>query len=326
MSDDSWNSSDEELLNDTTYDSVIVTKIIEKKQKTDGLNDRVQSLLQGVLMANQDTDEFISLCESTVSYFLAEPSLLRLEPPILLFGDLHGQFQDLLYFLQTYGCAPSRNLLFLGDYVDRGSYSVEILTLLFSLKQLYPRNVHILRGNHEEKIQNSVGGFLQECLTKYSQKAWDAANKVLHVLPIAAIIGNEIFCVHGGLSPNLTKLSQIEHIERPCAIPSEGLLCDLLWADPNPDKHEGGWMNNHLRLCSYFYGPDVAHEFLDAHNFRFMVRAHQVVDRGYEWYTDRVLTLFSAPNYVGVMDNDAAILEVTGNMGLHLHTYSKRKK
>jgi len=325
MSDsDSWNSSDEELLNDTTFDNVIVDKIIEQKEKQNHLQELISSLLKGNLLSHKDTETFISLCESTVGMFLGEASLLRLEPPLLMFGDLHGQFEDLVYFLNRYGCAPDRTLLFLGDYVDRGYYSVEILALLFALKQMYPNKVYILRGNHEERNMNSVGGFLHECVTKYSKKAWEAANEVLHALPLAAIIGDKIFCVHAGPSPELTSVKEIENVERPCEIPSTGLVCDLMWSDPNPDKnYGGGWIPNDQRQCSYFYGADVVHEFLDNNDLRLMIRAHQVAHKGYEWYSDRILTLFSAPKYCGVMDNDAAILEISGNLSIRFHTYTK---
>ena len=114
--------------------------------------------------------------------------------------------------------------------------------------------------------------------------------------------------MHGGLSPELKSLDQIKHISRPTDVPDTGLLCDLLWADP--DKDVNGWGEND-RGVSYTFGADSVSEFLQRHDLDLVCRAHQVVEDGYEFFAKRQLvTIFSAPNYCGDFDNAGAIMSV----------------
>ncbi|CAM9933054.1 unnamed protein product, partial [Ectocarpus sp. 8 AP-2014] len=88
-----------------------------------------------------------------------EDNVLELEGETVVVGDLHGQFFDLLTLLKTYGEPPERQYLFLGDYVDRGLYSCEVALYLVSLKLAFPREVHLIRGNHETANQTATCGF-----------------------------------------------------------------------------------------------------------------------------------------------------------------------
>mmetsp|Transcript_39395 Transcript_39395/g.63931 ORF Transcript_39395/g.63931 Transcript_39395/m.63931 type:complete len:242 (-) Transcript_39395:18-743(-) len=206
------------------------------------------------------------------------------------------------------GYPPKQSYLFLGDYVDRGRNGLECTCLLLCLKIRFPDKIFLLRGNHECESINRVYGFFQECKRRYSQKIWDAHLGLFAALPIAAVVSEKIFCIHGGLSPGLTSLSQIESLARPLEIPSKGMLTDFLWSDPDADV--SGWAEND-RGISYTFGADIVKAFLQSHGFELMVRAHQVVEAGYELFADRQLvTLFSAPNYCGEFDNAGGVMLV----------------
>jgi len=166
----------------------------------------------------------------------------------------------------------------------------------------------MLRGNHECGSINRIYGFYDECRERYNLKIWKAFNDCFNCLPLGAIIEDKILCIHGGLSPDLRSLEQIRRIVRPTDIPDTGLLCDLVWADPDADVQ--GWGEND-RGVSFTFGSDVVENFLKRHEFDLIVRAHQVVEDGYEFFAKRQLvTVFSAPNYCGEFDNAGAMMSV----------------
>jgi serine/threonine-protein phosphatase PP1 catalytic subunit len=239
--------------------------------------------------------EIRGLCLKAREIFISQPVLLELEAPINICGDIHGQYYDLLRLFEYGGFPPEANYLFLGDYVDRGKQSLETICLLLAYKIKYPENFFILRGNHECASINRIYGFYDECKRRYNVKLWKTFTDCFNCLPIAAVIDEKIFCMHGGLSPDLKNMDQIRRIVRPTDVPETGLLCDLLWADP--DKDIQGWGEND-RGVSFTFGPDVVTSFLKRQELDLICRAHQVVEDGYEFFAKRQLvTLFSAPNY-----------------------------
>jgi len=248
------------------------------------------------------------LIEKSREIFISQPVLLDLEAPLKIVGDIHGQYYDLLRLFEYGGFPPDANYLFLGDYVDRGPNGMETICLLLAYKIKYPENFFMLRGNHECSSINRIYGFYDECKTRYSLKIWKLFNDCFNCLPLGAVIEDKILCIHGGLSPDLKSLEQIRRIVRPTDIPDTGLLCDLLWADPDPEAQ--GWQEND-RGVSFTFGGDVVENFLKKHEFDLIVRAHQVVEDGYEFFAKRQLvTVFSAPNYCGEFDNAGAMMSV----------------
>jgi len=249
-----------------------------------------------------------ALCNKVKELLLNQPMLLELGAPIKICGDVHGQFHDLLRLFEYGGFPPEANYLFLGDYVDRGKQSLEVVSLLFAYKIKYPENFFILRGNHECSSINRIYGFYDECRRRYSVKLWKSYCSAFDCLPCCAIIDDKIICMHGGLSPELTTMNQIANISRPCDVPDAGLLCDILWSDP--DSGVEGWAQND-RGVSFTFGKDVVESFLRRHDLDLIVRAHQVVEDGYEFFAKRELvTVFSAPNYCGEFDNAGAMMTV----------------
>ena len=157
---------------------------------------------------------------------------MSLKSPLSILGDIHGQFDDLIQLFSLLPSPSSSSFLFLGDYVDRGKESLQTILLLLCYKILYPSKFFLLRGNHECASINRIYGFYDECKRKFTLKLWKEFTTVFNYLPVAAIIENRIFCMHGGLSPDLDKMETVGLIFRPTDVPDTGILCDLLWSDP----------------------------------------------------------------------------------------------
>lgn len=221
---------------------------------------------------------------------------------------MHGQYYDLLRIFEYGGFPPEANYLFLGDYIDRGKQSIETVCLLLCYKIKYPENFFLLRGNHECAQINRIYGFYDECKRRYSIRLWRVFSDVFNCLPVAALIDEKIFCMHGGLSPELKNLDQIKNIMRPTDVPDTGLLCDLLWSDPERGIEAYG---DNDRGVSFTFGEQVVRKFNEKHDIDLICRAHQVVEDGYEFFQRRQLvTLFSAPNYCGEFDNSGAMMSI----------------
>lgn len=188
---------------------------------------------------------------------------------------------------------PTRAVLIprIGDYVDRGYYSVETVTLLVALKIRYPQRITILRGNHESRQITQVYGFYDECLRKYGNaNVWKYFTDLFDYLPLTALIDNQIFCLHGGLSPSIDTLDNIRALDRIQEVPHEGPMCDLLWSDPDD---RCGWGIS-PRGAGYTFGQDISEAFNHNNGLTLIARAHQLVMEGYNWSQDRnVVTIFS---------------------------------
>ncbi|XP_070581386.1 serine/threonine-protein phosphatase PP1-alpha-like isoform X2 [Ptychodera flava] len=252
------------------------------------------------------------LCQISRQCFLDQPMLIELESPVNIVGDIHGQYDDLLRHFEQCGYPPAANYLLLGDYVDRGKRSLETICLVLAYKIKYPNNFFLLRGNHECASINRIYGFYDECKRRYNIKLWKTFTDCFNCLPIAALVEDTIFCMHGGLSPDLGEIDQIRNIDRPLDVPDSGLVCDLLWSDPDEDIT--GWGEND-RGVSYTFGGDIIRSFLKKQGLSLVVRAHQVVEDGYQFFQKRKLvTLFSAPNYCGEFDNAGGVMTVSEDL------------
>ncbi|KAL7311557.1 serine/threonine protein phosphatase Pzh1 [Mucor circinelloides] len=252
--------------------------------------------------------EIVAICKAVLDVFMSQPTLIELNPPVKVMGDIHGQYHDLIRLFEMGGFPPDSNYLLLGDYVDRGKQSLETILLLFCYKIKYPENFFLLRGNHECANVTRVYGFYDECKRRTNVKVWKTFVDVFNALPIAALVAGKIFCVHGGLSPSLAAMDDIRTIIRPTDVPEFGLLNDLLWADPSDTALD--WEDSE-RGVSYCFGKKVVNEFLSKFDLDLVCRAHMVVEDGYQFFNERTLvTVFSAPNYCGEFDNFGAIMSV----------------
>ena len=251
-------------------------------------------------------EEIKFLIDKSLPIIKEQKMLVELEAPLHVCGDIHGQYYDLLRIFEHCGYPGEYNYLFLGDYVDRGKQSLETVCLLLCYKIKYPEKVTLLRGNHESSVTNRIYGFYDECKRRYNVRIWKSFTELFNYLPVAAIIDDKILCMHGGLSPDLKNLQNITEISRPTDIPDTGLLCDLLWSDPDKDVLE---YDENDRGVSVIFGEKIVQDFNKKNDLDLIIRAHQVVDDGYEFFAQRqLITIFSAPNYCGEFDNSAGIM------------------
>jgi serine/threonine-protein phosphatase PP1 catalytic subunit len=251
-------------------------------------------------------EEIKFLIDKSLPIMKEQKMLVELEAPLHVCGDIHGQYYDLLRIFEHCGYPGEYNYLFLGDYVDRGKQSLETVCLLLCYKIKFPEKVTLLRGNHESSVTNRIYGFYDECKRRYNVRIWRSFTELFNWLPVAAIIDEKILCMHGGLSPELKNLQNITEISRPTDIPDTGLLCDLLWSDPDKDCVD---YDENDRGVSVIFGEKIVQDFNKKNDLDLIIRAHQVVDDGYEFFAQRqLITIFSAPNYCGEFDNSAGIM------------------
>jgi serine/threonine-protein phosphatase 5 len=241
------------------------------------------------------------------------PDVEGVEPKFTVCGDTHGQFYDLLNIFKINGTpSPTNPYLFNGDYVDRGSFSLETVLLLFSYKLACPNAMHLHRGNHESKNMNMIYGFKGEVTAKCDDKAMQLFTEVFNWLPLASVIQGHTFVTHGGLfAQSDVKLDDIRKVDRNMEPPDKGLMCDMLWADPGPFPGRGP----SKRGVGLAFGPDVTNEFLNQNGLKLLVRSHEVKDEGFLVEHDgKCVTIFSAPNYCDQMGNKGALINFDRDM------------
>lgn len=260
------------------------------------------------------------ICLKLREILVQEDNVQRLSTPITLVGDIHGQFYDLLEIFRVGGSVPDTNYLFLGDYVDRGAHSIETIMLLSLLKLKYPTKITLIRGNHEARVITQQYGFYVECQTKYgSTGVWQCVTDMFDYLPIAALIDEQIYCVHGGLSPYIETIKEIQEIKRIQEIPHEGPFADIMWSDPDADN-PGFTLS--ARGAGYLFGEDVFEKFLELNKVTHFIRAHQLCMEGYEvMFKERFMTVWSAPNYLYRLGNMASVLEIDDNRNFHFNIF-----
>jgi len=249
------------------------------------------------------------------NYFMSQPSLVNITVPntkkFTICGDIHGQYYDLLNIFKLNGKPSEENpYLFNGDFVDRGSFSVECIFVLLSYKLLYPNHFFMSRGNHESENMNKMYGFEGEVKAKYSANMVDIFTEVYNWLPLCHCINDRVLVMHGGLfAKDDVTLEDIKKTERNRQPPDEGIMCELLWSDPQPMPGR----SPSKRGVGCQFGPDVTNRFLENNQLDYVVRSHEVKEAGYELNHDgKCITVFSAPNYCDTMGNKGAFINLWG--------------
>ncbi|KAJ4459611.1 putative Serine/threonine-protein phosphatase PP1 isozyme 8 [Paratrimastix pyriformis] len=260
-----------------------------------------------------ELDRLIALA---TAIFSNEPSLLQVDLPVKIFGDIHGQMQDLRKFFSLCGNPVTDvcQYCFLGDYVDRGRNSVPVITLLFALKVRYRSRFHLLRGNHETEATNMEYGFRAECDELFGgpggEHVWSAFNRAFTYMAPAALVGHQVFCVHGGLSPQLD-LKSIYVIRRPCKgdADSQPLLYDMMWSDPAVREDDPAEYKPNPRGGGHEFNRLAVEKFVQKNGLKMVVRGHEVAEEGFFRFAgDKMLTVFSATNYGGIKNKGAMLL------------------
>eukprot|EP00826_Nyctotherus_ovalis_P017860 TRINITY_DN15282_c0_g1_i2.p1 TRINITY_DN15282_c0_g1~~TRINITY_DN15282_c0_g1_i2.p1 ORF type:complete len:500 (+),score=97.61 TRINITY_DN15282_c0_g1_i2:205-1704(+) len=280
-------------------------------------------------------DQILVLTYECIEVVKAEPTVVKVTIPVKVFGDFHGQYQDMMRFFELWrspiesihgGDIESYDYLFLGDYIDRGTNNLEVICLLMALKVKFPRQIHLLRGNHEDHAINRVFGFAEECEERLDDdidddnSVFQTINFLFDLLPLAAVVEERILCVHGGIGATLKSVADLEKIERPVEIVHEvktaldQLLIDVLWSDPTENDQELGIHNDAARDpydTGYIvkYGPDRVENFLRENNLTMIIRGHECVMDGIERFAKgQLITVFSATDYCGKYKNAGGAL------------------
>ena len=254
--------------------------------------------------------EFRQLINQAIPVFDAEPNIIEInDRELLICGDSHGQLYDVKYLFQITRGVEKFSFLFLGDYVDRGDYSVELLALLLCLKLKYKERMFLLRGNHETRAVNRDYGFYRDLVSRYDASAdelWELCNRLFDFMPLAAIVDKRLFCVHGGLSPLMKSLEDVRTCERRVEPEIESMMAHLLWSDPGSVDT---WRRTQRRT-GYFFGENLITEFLEREGLKMIVRAHEQVD-GYKiQFNSKIVTVWAAPNYAYSCTNKAGFMKV----------------
>ncbi|KRZ33725.1 Serine/threonine-protein phosphatase PP1-2 [Trichinella pseudospiralis] len=257
-------------------------------------------------------DEMSLLFDYTYGELSNEKALLQLEPPLLICGNIHGQYCDLIRMFEKCGWPPKKRYLFLGGYVDHGATSTEVITMLFMFKVLYPNDFFLLRGNHECRIMNKKFGFYKEFVDKHSVELFEKIQLVFDWLPAAAIVSDKIFCVYGGPTPALNRADFIDKtIQRPISLQSCTLLNDMLWSGP---VDRDCWYLPSSRRAGYLCGESAIKDFCRFLDVDLIVGAHENFKEGFKFFGGKkFITVFSVPNYRG-NENASAVLEVDENL------------
>ena len=247
-----------------------------------------------------------------------EPNLLRVNGKVVIVGDIHGQFYDLISMLKKVNSSGGNNkILFLGDYVDRGNYGPEVALYLFVLKLRYPNDIFLMRGNHESRDMAESFNFRDQVLALYDQQTYEEYMECFDMLPVSAVVNGRYLAMHGGISHRLTSLNVINQIERRIEPEDDSLLADLLWADPVKDKRASTteFAENPERGISCYFGNKPVKRLLNQERLKSIVRAHQMKDAGYKFHTwdgpnefPPVITVFSAPDYQASGNNAAVMI------------------
>lgn len=252
------------------------------------------------------------LIENAKKVFTVRPIVGRCTGEYIIVGDIHGNFHDLMRIFLEHGLPGLTKYIFLGDYVDRGCYSLECILLLLTFTVVSPGSIFMLRGNHEFKAINSKYGFKEQLDARYPESTlFEQFNDLFNYMPIACILNNTIFLVHAGIPDESFDISKIEKLQRPIIKFDNPLVAELVWSDPALNANCGG--NENYRGIGHFFSKNSLKHFLINNNFTVMIRSHQCVNGIQKEWGDSLITVFSSSGYD---KNEAA------NCGGIVHVYS----
>lgn len=262
-----------------------------------------------------------SLLNDVTYHFKNEDTLLKLMSPIIVIGDIHGHILDLFRIFSIFEKPPAQSFLFLGDFVDRGEFSTEVILFIYLLKVLFPKNIYLVRGNHEFRAMVDKGPLSQELYALYNnQEPLELMINSFNWMPLGALIDNFMLCIHGGIGPSFCSISQIEGLERPIeSFENNGVVSDLLWGDPTNDCPE---YSPSPRGEGYLYGAKVLQQFIYSNRINVIIRGHEAIEQGVlNHFNGKIVTVFSASNYCGELGNKAGVITVKPGLTYDKHIF-----
>ncbi|GMS80853.1 hypothetical protein PENTCL1PPCAC_3028, partial [Pristionchus entomophagus] len=302
------------------------SKIARSTEKVHTLVDRIIKRIKMQHTCEGFTDaQMYQVLDEAHRVLAPLPAMIEIEPPLVIFGDTHGQLNDLLRFADIVGEPPGTQWLLLGDYIDRCKKGLEVIMLLLCFKIKYPSRIHLLRGNHECQKTNRIYGFYNEMKMKRTTSMWLRFNKLFNELPLCAAVSRRLLCMHGGISQHIKDWSSLTELKKPKTIAEcdEGIALDLLWADPTNDSCDFRFNAN--RCTSVIFGDLAIKDFCKKLGISMIVRAHEAVQEGHLIQQGaQLVTLFSAPNYCGNDGNSASVMHVSPNFKLSFTTLKPR--
>lgn len=287
---------------------------------------RVDAIIQTLLAETEESvnsvkcllqeEDVLFLIEQAQTLIQNEPILLELEPSIetVVAGDIHGQLHTMLKLFKEAGAPPSHRYVFIGDMVDRGLQSIETASLILAYKIKYPDFVYYVRGNHECAEISQIYGLRDEFKKKFGgTKAYTSMTKLFNYLPLAAVIGGKILCLHGGIFPEFKMLDQLKSIQRPADVKSD-FMTNLLWSRWEQDVDT---FKESTRGNGMLFGLNAANEFLNENNLNRIIKANDFSQEGIiRSPGDRVVSIFTAEDYEG-SSNFGVYAVITKNL-LHV--------
>ncbi|KAF7491171.1 Serine/threonine-protein phosphatase BSL1 [Sarcoptes scabiei] len=329
----SLNATKEEVINV----SLNLMKLIREFAPKKGDSKKPNGILATCNKDRKQFYEMLCIIEKYLSSkFESEQRCVTVHSPAFLIGDIHGNLDDLLTLEQNlWKRYPSidGNLIFLGDYVDRGRWSIECIAYLFALKAIMSEKITMLRGNHEVRPLQAHYSYRMECLNKYGEdfgiKIWDLTNRLFDRLPFCAVIDEAIYCAHGGIPRCTKEIAEIQRLERLISEPDHGhpIAWEILWSDPvhqqqflelaclinSPDDFVDGFLPNRKRGTAFVFNEEAATKFLKHNGLTHIIRAHEVPSSGFFFHFDKkCATIFSSSHYCG-NNNECAIVLVEGD-------------
>ena len=270
-----------------------------------------------------DENDIKDLCDEAIKILKPIGPLLRFDAPCYVVGDIHGDLHDLLRILSEIGDITKTRVIFLGDYIDRGGFSLEVVIILFTLLCKFPDNVVLLRGNHEFPNVYNCTSLNDELKSLYqNNELFTVIHDVFIWLPLATLVSGKYLCLHGGIGPDLNKISDIESIKYPIkTYDSNKLIADILWSDPC--KTIMNFLDS-TRGCGMFFGQTAISQFIKDNDLKMLIRAHQCVYEGVEVFKDLVMTVFST-SYYNDEENKGAFIHIDENLEIQTHVLMPMK-
>ena len=322
------------LDNKRKYNEKLIEKFISTLLRPfDWFNNKeIDSIHESLPFTNQ---EIFDLIKEVKPLLEKDHSLIRIRSPCKIFGNIHGVYTDLMRYFESFGNPSDDNqmgdinvmqYIFLGDFCDRGLYSLEVILLLFALKVKYPDFIYLIRGHHEDKFINEKYGLGDECHDrlldniKNPLSIFANINKAFDYLPFGILLDNNILMVHGGIGSSINTLDDIENIKRPVSVEHNVTnkdqlhIIDLLWSEYSEDidnieinserdKNKNGFIVK--------YGKERLNKFLVENKINLLITAHQFVKEGFTTFNnDRLLTVFSATNYMDKYKNIGGMINI----------------